>query len=450
MTCFSSGGASYPLNRPLEIPLITMTRLLGQAREELGQHTRAGLFAPALAVCIDILSVAPAALAPRFALATIYAKAGHKTHAVHLLTALAEHLAAAGIPLRALCAQKMLADLGEDCGLQLAALAQRYASTSQVLAKLVTRPPAVDWQTPIPVLPLPEALDEAAQRAFAMACDFSALPPRAELVAPLPLLSELAPAALQIVLQSAQRHVFVPSALLMQQGDLGDSLYFLASGEVVVFTTDAQGENHEIARLQEGALLGEMAVVSAETRSASVVAASDVEAIVIQSQTLAMLAISEPAVAQALDRFARERLLKNLLSTSPLFGPFSQEERASLLGLFQGVEYEAGAPILSEATEGLGLFVILVGQVEVSSMVNGNAIPLARLGRGDVFGEMSLLAGETTSASVTAVAPTTALFLPKNDFLRLTEGVPALLTYFATLANQRAGAQSVLLGRPND
>jgi len=429
---------------------MAMTRLLGQAKEELGQHTRAGLFAPALAVCSDILTAAPAALAPRFALATIYAKAGHKAHAVHLLTALAEHMAAAGLPLRALCAQKMLVELGEDCGLQNAALAQRYASTSQVLAKLVTRPPALDWQMPIPIQPLPESLDEAAQRAFAMACDFSALPPPAELVSPLPLLSELAPAALATVLHSAQRKVFAPSELLMEQGQVGDSLFFIASGEVVVFTTDPQGENHEIARLQEGALLGEMAVVSAEARSASVVAASDVEAIVILSQTLAALAVAEPAVAQALDRFARERLLKNLLSTSPLFAPFSQEERASLLGLFQGVEYEVGATILSEGTLGQGLFVILVGQVEVSSLVNGSSIPLARLGRGDVFGEMSLLAGEATSATVTAVAPTTTLFLPKSDFLRLTEGVPALLTYFATLANQRAGAQAVLLGRPSD
>jgi CRP-like cAMP-binding protein len=429
---------------------MAMTRLLGQAKEELGQHLRAGLFAPALAVCSDILAAAPAALAPRFALATIYAQAGHKTHAVHLLTALAEHMAAAGLPLRALCAQKMLAELGEDCRLQNASLAQRYASTSQVLAKLVTRPPALDWQMPIPVQALPESLDEAAQRAFAMACDFSALPPRADAVAPLPLLSDLAPEALVIVLQNAQRKVFAPSDLLMKQGEVGDSLYFIASGEVVIFTTDPEGANHEIARLQEGALLGEMAVVSADPRSASVVAASDVEAIVVHVQTLATLAINEPAVAQALDRFARERLLKNLLSTSPLFAPFSQEERASLLGLFQGVEYEAGATILRESSEGQGLFVILVGQVEVSSTVNGSAIPLARLGRGEVFGEMSLLAGEATSATVTAVAPTTTLFLPKNDFIRLTEGVPALLTYFATLANQRAGAQSILLGRPND
>lgn len=433
-----------------EIPWERMTRHLGEAKEELGQHIRAGRFAPALAVCSDILSAAPSALAPRIALATIYAQAGHKGHAVHLLEALADHLASAGLPLRALCAHKLLLALGADTGPRVQALAYRYACTSPSLGKSVTRPPAVDPQTPIPVLPVAESLDEAAQQAFALACDFSALPPPSPIVAPLPLLSELAPNALFAVLQSAERRLFAPSDLLMQQGQLGDSLFFIASGDVVVFTTDAEGTNHEIARLQEGSLLGEMAAVSADPRSASVVAASDVEAIIVQSQTLAALAVAEPAVAQALDRFTRERLLKNLLGTSPLFAPFSQEDRAALLGLFQGVEYDAGAAIVIEGNEGHGLFVVLGGQVEVSSLSNGIPIPMARLGRGDVFGEMALLMGGPTSATVTAIVPTTTLFLPKADFVRLTEGVPELLTYFATLANQRAGAQSVLLGRPED
>ena len=427
-----------------------MTRSLGEAKEELGKHARAGHFAPALAVCCDILAAAPAALAPRFALATIYAQAGHKAHAVHLLSALADHMAAAGLPLRALCAHKMLTELGQDCGPRVMALAQRYACTSLALGKLVTRPPALDALMPIPVGPVSESLDEAAQQAFTLACDFSELPPPSEVVTPLPLLSELPPKELALVLQSAERRVFAPSDLLMAQGQLGDSLFYLASGDVVVFTTDAHGEPIEIARLQEGALLGEMAVVSAEPRSASVVAASDVEAIVVQSQTLAALATAEPAVALALDRFARERLLKNLLSTSPLFAPFSQDQRASLLGLFQGIEYETGAVILTEGSQGMGLFVVLVGQVEVSSFVNEAAVPLARLGRGDVFGEMALLVGSPTSATVTAVAPTTTLYLPKDDFVRLTDGVPELLTYFATLANQRAAAQGVLLGRSTD
>lgn len=427
-----------------------MTRRLGEAKEVLGQHVRAGQFAPALATCIDILTAAPAALAPRFAMAAIYAQAGHKAHAIHLLAALADHLTAAGLPLRALSALKMLQAAGEDTRPRLLALAERYACTSGFLAKVVTRPPALDPMTPIPVLPLPESLDEAAQTGFAMACDFAALPPPAPFVAPLPLLSELAAPALAAVLSEAQRRTFAPSELLMTQGEPGDSLFYVASGDVVVFTTDAEGQPHEIARLQEGALLGEMAVVSAEPRSASVVAASDVEAIVVPSHVLATLAQAEPAVAQALDRFARERLLKNLLSTSALFAPFTVEQRAQLLGLFQGVEYNVGAPILIEGTAGQGLFVVLVGQVEVSSQGPAGPVPLARLGRGDVFGEMALLGGGTTSATVMAISPTTTLFLPKDDFLRLIDGVPDLLTYFATLANQRAAAQAVLLGRTAD
>ena len=94
--------------------------------------------------------------------------------------------------------------------------------------------------------------------------------------------------------------------------------------------------------------------------------------------------------------------------------------------------------------------IVLMGQVEVASHVGGAPVPLARLHSGDVFGEMSLLGGGLTSARVTAITPTTVLFLPRDDFNALVEGVPALLAHFATLANQRAAAQSVVLGRSGD
>ena len=189
---------------------------------------------------------------------------------------------------------------------------------------------------------------------------------------------------------------------------------------------------------------------STGARSASVMAATDVSALSIQSQDLGVLGQQHAGVLLALDRFARERVLKNLLATSPLFRPFSPEQRGLLLARFQGVEYEAGAVILPEGLSGPGLFIVLMGEVEVSSHAAGTQVALARLHSGEALGEMSLLGGGPTSATVTAVTPTTTLFLPKDDFSALVEGVPALLAHFATLANQRAAAQSVVLGRSGD
>lgn len=427
-----------------------MTRSLHQAQEELGEQVASGRWPQALELCNDILAAVPHALAPRFVLADIYAKAGHHHHALHLYTLLADRCGQAGLPLLALLALKALETLGAPDPGRVAAWVQRYSAHSRDLDKTAPRPMAPDPQIAVPQQPPADSVDEAAQTAFARACVAENLPEPCVYVAPLPLLSEMTPAALFSVYGAIKIQTFQASELLMQQGHPGDSLYLIALGEVVVFTTDAQGRNVEIARVGEGTLLGEMALVSAEPRSASVVATGPVVAAVLESQALAALGRSEGSLMAVLDRFARERVLKNLLATSPLFQPFSPEQRAQLLARFQGVEYEAGAVILPEGLPGPGLFIVLMGTVEVSSHSEGRHVPLARLHSGDVFGEMSLLGGGATSATVTAVTPTTTLFLQKDDFMALVEGVPGLLAHFATLANQRAAAQSVVLGRSGD
>lgn len=446
----ASNDGALPENGGFALTWPRMTRSLQQADEELAAHVHAARWGEALAVANDILAAAPTALDPRFVLADIYAKAGHVDHAVHLYRLLAERMSAGGLPLRAVIAHKALERLGSPDPQLVRAWAERYAATSPALAKVASRPGAPDPDTAVPHLDPSATTDEAAQAAFARACDPSGLPEPAAHVAALPLLSELSAPALAAVHEAFEVMAVPPSTRLIDQGQPGDGVFFVASGQVVVFSTSAEEGHKEIARVSEGTLLGEMALVSAEPRTASVVAATAVYALRLGRDALARVGQQEPGVLAVLDRFARERLLRNLVATSPLFTPFSQDQRQQLLTRFHGVEYAAGATLLEEGLPGTGLFIVLMGQVEVASLVADRAVPLARLHSGDVFGEMSLLGGGLTSARVTAVTPVTVLFLPKDDFNALIEGVPALLAHFATLANQRAAAQSVVLGRSGD
>jgi CRP-like cAMP-binding protein len=73
--------------------------------------------------------------------------------------------------------------------------------------------------------------------------------------------------------------------------------------------------------------------------------------------------------------------------------------------------FAAGQRILRQGISGSGFFVILDG--EVSVRVDGADV--ARLGRGEFFGETSLLLGETPVADVWADGPVTALQLAGPD-----------------------------------
>jgi CRP-like cAMP-binding protein len=71
----------------------------------------------------------------------------------------------------------------------------------------------------------------------------------------------------------------------------------------------------------------------------------------------------------------------------------------------------AGQRILRQGFSGSGFFVILEGQVAVR--VDGTDV--ATLGKGDFFGEISLLLGEPPIADVVAITPVKALQLAGPD-----------------------------------
>jgi CRP-like cAMP-binding protein len=250
------------------------------------------------------------------------------------------------------------------------------------------------------------------------------------------------------VLRLVTLHTFDEGSLVIKQGDPGTCLYWVVRGEFVIFRTDEKGVHHELSRVRTPSLFGEMSLIASEPRSASVVSSQSGGVLLALDQTaLARLAEAAPSIPDTLDRFARERLLKNLLARSPLFEPFSPADKTALLRQFEGIEYEAGASIVRQGQKGEGLFVILSGRVSVRTETDAGQTPIAGLGAGDVFGEISMLYDTPTTAAVSAVTPTTVLFLPEAPFRALIAHQPQLAEYFRNLADRRAFAAAA---RRND
>ena len=142
----------------------------------------------------------------------------------------------------------------------------------------------------------------------------------------------------------------------------------------------------------------------------------------------------------ALSGFTRDRLLSNLMATSPLFRPFSRPQQRDLLRRFTAHDVAPGTAIIRQGDEGRGLFVVLSGEVEVASEAGATGAaptPLATLRAGEVFGEMSLIRGGPTSATVTAASPATVLFLGREYVDRIVAGVPEIKKYLEALTEDR-------------
>ncbi len=93
--------------------------------------------------------------------------------------------------------------------------------------------------------------------------------------------------------------------------------------------------------------------------------------------------------------------LHDTLSALALFADLSSAELESIAHTMEERYFTEGERILRQGLSGSGFYIVLEG--EVAARVNG--VEVNRLGRGDFFGEISVLLGEAPSADVVALRP---------------------------------------------
>lgn len=110
--------------------------------------------------------------------------------------------------------------------------------------------------------------------------------------------------------------------------------------------------------------------------------------------------------------FASKADKVDLLRGVPLFDGLTQSQLRQVAQLADEVEVPAGKRLATAGEYGHEFFVIIEGEATVKTRKGRNV----RLGRGDFFGEMSLLDGEPRSASVEAVTPLRLLIIGHREF----------------------------------
>jgi CRP-like cAMP-binding protein len=289
----------------------------------------------------------------------------------------------------------------------------------------------------------PEALGAAPVLEDDPALD-PALDPMAGLVAttvPVPLLCALPRQALTELVHRMEVKRCAPGDTIVREGDQGDALFVVSSGHVRILKRRVEGGIVEIARLGPGDLFGEFAVLGDRHRHATVVAEDEADLLVLTRRVLGLLLNRHPEAGSVLRRFYRERLFATLLATAPFFSGLSDEERDTLSTRFRFRRFTAGSPIVTQGEPGGGLYLILVGGVDIvyTDPVHPDHPPrrVAQLGEGSYFGEMSLLRGGVACASVVAERMCECVQLPPKDFYSVVGDHPALWKDLKTEAARR-------------
>jgi CRP-like cAMP-binding protein len=113
------------------------------------------------------------------------------------------------------------------------------------------------------------------------------------LLRPVPIFRGLSKQALLQVARKAVERTYPAGAVVVQQGDPGDSLCIITRG-----TVEVRRDDHVVTRMAAGDYFGEISLIDGGTRSASVTAVDEVAVLVIGGADFATL-LSDPYVAQA-------------------------------------------------------------------------------------------------------------------------------------------------------
>ncbi len=123
----------------------------------------------------------------------------------------------------------------------------------------------------------------------------------------IPMFSKLSPEDLEKIAEIAQEQLFLSRSTLCREGDPGNALFIIVSGRVDVIISAGKKEN-VIASRGPGEFVGEMAILEAMPRSATLKARGEVRVLVIDGDSFNTILMDRPEVAVSVLRHMSGRV----------------------------------------------------------------------------------------------------------------------------------------------
>ena len=126
-----------------------------------------------------------------------------------------------------------------------------------------------------------------------------------------PLFTELPPPDLRPIAAIAEEHVFDEGDTIARQGDVGEEMHIIVTGEVSVAVRDRSDAERVVAVRSGGDVVGEMAIVTNEPRMADLVARGPVRLLTIDRRRFESIIRERPETALGVIRMLSRRLAES-------------------------------------------------------------------------------------------------------------------------------------------
>jgi CRP-like cAMP-binding protein/Zn-dependent protease len=233
-----------------------------------------------------------------------------------------------------------------------------------------------------------------------------------ELIDALPMFEDIPVDALNEIAGRVRLRALGDGQSVFRQGDRPDAFYVVRTGVLEVVEEEAEsGDERRIRDLGRGESFGELGLVTAAPRAATVRALGPAEVFEVNKGTFDHLLadmLHLPDFEPTLQQVAELRGLTcfSALSTTQLW---------ELLDLGAWISFSPGEEIMREGDVGDSFYAISSGQVDI---VKGERL-VTTIGRGSYFGEVALLMEVPRTATVMARTAVRAFRLEREGFDRL-------------------------------
>jgi CRP/FNR family transcriptional regulator, cyclic AMP receptor protein len=133
----------------------------------------------------------------------------------------------------------------------------------------------------------------------------------------IPAFADLPPAHLRLIAQLAEEVQFEAGQVIVRQGEPGEAVYALTTGEAEVWLMEAQKRPVLLRTMGPGHLFGETAVLYQGRRSATIKAKTDVKALKLAGNEFLELLRSTPGVALQIAVILAQRLASDRRTLAP-------------------------------------------------------------------------------------------------------------------------------------
>ncbi len=251
--------------------------------------------------------------------------------------------------------------------------------------------------------------------------------PALEILASSPLFKRLNRAMLAEIADDLEVISLAAEQSLFRQGDPGDSMYIVDSGLLEVRLRVEHGATRVLDRLDAGAAVGEMALLTGQPRTAGVVAITDSRLLRVSKVGFDRLTERHPAVASGFANAVMPRIQR--LRLADILGRhFPDLDQATLFSVQERMVWRRladGELLFRRGERGTSMYIVVNGHLRSAEEQPGGAPRFtADFGAGDIVGEYALLTDEPRSRTLIATRDTDVVEITRPLFENLAREHP--------------------------